>query len=159
MEKQEIKVVALEPMRVVSAHGFGASPEAIAWDKLMAYVRTQGLTGKLEQHRFFGFNNPNPSAGSPNYGYEQWMTVGPDAVATDDVKVYEFAGGRYAVARCKGPWNLPQAWQDLVIAVEGSGQRLRPGQCLEEALNPEVVNQIPPDYDALEFEIYAPVTG
>ena len=29
MEKQEIRIVALEPMRVVSAHGFGASPEAI----------------------------------------------------------------------------------------------------------------------------------
>ncbi len=157
MEKQDIKIVELEPMRVVSAHGFGASPEGLAWDKLMGYVRAQGLVGEVKQHRFFGFNNPNPSAGSPNYGYEQWMTVGPDAPVTGDVKIVEFSGGRYAVAHCKGPWNLPQAWQDLVTAVEASGHQPGPGQCLEEVVNPEILNETPVNYDNLEFEIYEPL--
>ena len=34
MDKNNVNVQVLAPMRVVSAHGFGTSPEAQAWDEL-----------------------------------------------------------------------------------------------------------------------------
>ncbi len=157
MEKQDVRIVTLEPFRVISAHGFGPSPEALAWDKLIGYCKAQGIQSELKAHRFFGFNNPNPSAGSPNYGYEQWMTIGGDALATGDLKVKDFRGGRYAVAHCKNPMNLPQAWRDLVSWVEASGHRPGPGICLEEVINPEIMTEPSPNFDELDFDIYEPI--
>ena len=73
--KLDVRIVQLEPLRVASALGFGPSPEAIAWEKILGWARQNGLpdaastgaTGKPAP-RFFGFNNPSPSPGSPNYG-------------------------------------------------------------------------------------------
>ena len=157
MEKQDIKIVTLEPMRFVSAHGFGSSPEAVAWDKVMAYIKEQGLTGKLNQHRFFGFNNPNPSAGSPNYGYEQWMTLDGDIEPADGIRTGLCPGGTYAVTRCEGVGNIFATWQALVAWVENSKYRMTNQQCLEECLNPGLIVQDPPDFDHLRFDLYLPV--
>ena len=70
------------------------------------------------RHRIFGFNNPDPSPGSPNYGYELWIVIDA-AVETDDtVGRLTFEGGRYAVARCAVPEGdydvIGQTWQRLV---------------------------------------------
>ena len=97
MAKLDVQIVEMEPMRVISALGFGPSPEEIAWDKILAFARDQGLD--LKQARFFGFNNPYPSPGSPNYGYEQWMTVGPEVEATGDLEIKEIPARRYAATQ------------------------------------------------------------
>ena len=47
----------------------------------------------VEKARFFGFNNPNPSPGSPNYGYEQWLTVGPEVQAEGGIVIKEIPPG------------------------------------------------------------------
>jgi hypothetical protein len=75
MDKLDVRIVHLETMRVASAVGFGANPEEQAWNKILAFAKAKGLPEKPEETRFFGFNNPDPSPGNPNYGYEQWMTV------------------------------------------------------------------------------------
>ena len=36
MSELEVRIVYLEPMRVATFHGFGASPELLAWEKLSA---------------------------------------------------------------------------------------------------------------------------
>ncbi|NNK92581.1 MAG: MerR family transcriptional regulator, partial [Acidimicrobiia bacterium] len=72
MTEGDVRIVELEAMRVAAALGFGPEPESEAWGKLMTWARaTNHLDGT---QRYFGFNNPNPMPGSPNYGYEQWMT-------------------------------------------------------------------------------------
>jgi AraC family transcriptional regulator len=81
----EVRIVDMEPMRVASAHGFGEHPEDLAWQRMLAFAQAQGLD--TESVRFFGFNNPNPSPGSPNYGYEQWMTVGPEVEAGGEIVI------------------------------------------------------------------------
>ena len=78
MDQPDFRIVQLEPLRVASAHGFGEGPETLAWDKLTAWARERGLWQDGTSRRFFGFNNPDPSPGSPNYGYETWMTVGSE---------------------------------------------------------------------------------
>ena len=135
MEKPDVRIVQLAPMRVASAHGFGEGPETLAWDKLTAWARERGLWQDGTPRRFFGFNNPDPSPGSPNYGYETWMTVGPDVESEGEITVKEFPGGLYAVTRCEvtAPWeDIPGAWKRLAAWVETSPHQPGRHQWLEE---------------------------
>ena len=68
MTELDVRIVTLEPMRVASAHAYSASPEGEAWDKLIAWARPKGLLDDPQVHRIYGFNSPDPSPGSPNYG-------------------------------------------------------------------------------------------
>ncbi len=129
----DVRIVKLDPMRVAYAHGFGASPEEEAWDKLLTWARQEKLA--LDRHRFFGHDNPSPSPGSPNYGYDQWMTIGAEVEVTGDVKVKEFVGGLYAVMRCKLP-EIGPAWKNLVAWCEDSQYQFGHAQCLEESISP-----------------------
>jgi DNA gyrase inhibitor GyrI len=125
-------------MRMASVHGFGKEPETLAWEKLVAWAEPKGYLDDREGHPIFGFNNPNPSPGSPNYGYEYWMKVGPDEEPGDDVRLVDFDGGLYAVLRCPVRGDpgaeIPQRWQRLVAWREQSAYRSGTHQWLEAHL-------------------------
>ncbi len=153
MKELEVRMVKLEPMRVATALGFGESPEMEAWQKILTWAEKSGQLEGPYMPRFFGFNNPNPTTASPNYGYEQWMTVGPDVVGgSADVEIKEFTGGLYAVARFKGLDHIGRMWQELVKWVEENDYEWGPEPCLEELLTP-------PDVPIEEyiFDLYMPV--
>ena len=155
MKNLDVQIVKLEPMRVATVLGFGPSPEEEAWAKLNAWVGPKGFRDRPEQHRIFGFNNPDPSPGSPNYGYELWIEVGPDVEPEGDVRIQDFTGGLYAVARCEVPKGkyevIGKIWKQLATWREDS--KYKPGhhQWLEEAVQFET--------PALEFvlDLYIPI--
>jgi len=153
MNPLQVRIVEMEAMRVACAHGFGPSPEAEAWAKILAFARSRGLDP--EKARFFGFNNPDPSPGSPNYGYDQWMTVGPEVEAEGEIVIKEVPSRRYAVARCEGLENIGRVWKQLVLWFEDSPYK-KPScwrECLEELLtSPDV------PYEEYVFDLYLPVT-
>jgi len=94
MKELDVRLEMLPPMRVISAYGFGSSPESTAGEKMIAFLRSKELLegyGTVIPH--FGFNNPSPSSGSPNYGYEIWTAVPPDVEPKGDLKVVMFEGG------------------------------------------------------------------
>jgi DNA gyrase inhibitor GyrI len=132
----KVNIVKLEPMRVASVLSFGREPENEAWAKLIAWAKPKGLLDDREHHRIFGFNNPDPAPGSPNYGYEFWIAVGPDAQLEGEVEIKDFAGGLYAVARCEvqgKPYEtIPAAWKKLVLWRENSPYKGAGHQWLEE---------------------------
>ena len=139
MSELDVRIVKLEPMRVASAHALGEGPEEDAIKKLIAWAKPKGLLEDPEKHRVFGFNNPDPSPGSPNYGYEFWITVGPDVEPEGEITIKEFSGGLYAVTRCEvqNPWDdIPGTWKRLVAWLEDSKYRWSPHQWLEEHLGP-----------------------
>jgi len=68
MSDLDIRVVKLPPMRVACVNGFGEEPEGMAFDKMKAWAETHNLL--CGEYRLFGYNNPDPSPGSPNYGYD-----------------------------------------------------------------------------------------
>lgn len=152
MSEIEVRVLNLEPMRVASANGFGESPEEQAWSKLLTWARSQGY-GDLGEHRFFGFNHPNPTPGSPNYGYEQWMTVGPEAQASEGIEIKEFSGGLYAVTRCEDLQHIGDIWKQLVVWREDSKYKEAHHQWLEECFTPEAKQ-----LEEYVFDLYAPIT-
>jgi DNA gyrase inhibitor GyrI len=148
-----VRIVQLEPLHVACAHGFGESPEGQAAEKMVVYAGSTGLDLKDQATRWFGFNNPSPSPGSPNYGYDVWVTVGPDAKPEGDVTILDFPGGLYGVAPCEGASNITKVWQQLVHWLEDSQYRKGNHQWLEELLTPPDV-----DYEDYQFDLYIPIT-
>ena len=137
MNKLDVRMVKLEPMRVVSVWGFGEQPEYIAWQKLEDWAKPKGLFN-IEKQNIYGFNNPDPSPGSPNYGYELWIEVGADVQPEGDVRINDFCGGLYAVTRCdvpKGDYEVIGAtWKKLVAWREDSPYKFGSHQWLEKSV-------------------------
>jgi DNA gyrase inhibitor GyrI len=140
MSELDVRIVKLAPMRAISAWGFGPSPEEGAWNKLTAWAKPRGLMDDLEVNRIFGFNNPDPSPGSPNYGYELWIEVGPDVEPEGDLRVVGFDGGLYAVTLCEVPEGqlevIGQVWKKLVTWREDSKYHCGSHQWLEKSVSP-----------------------
>lgn len=137
MDTKDVRVVKLPPMRVVCVNGFGTEPEGMAFEKMKAWAGKHNLLGK--PYRLFGYNNPDPSAGSPNYGYDVWITVDESVQADGDARIIEFPGGLYAVTRLevKNPGDdIPRTWQDLVKWMEASKYSHGRHQWLEEHIGP-----------------------
>lgn len=153
MSDLDVRIVQLEPLHVACAHGFGESPEIQAIEKMMAYLESRGLEVDHETVRWFGFNNPNPSPGSPNYGYDVWVTVGPDGEPEGDVTIIDFAGGLYGVTACKGASNISEVWRQLVNWLEDSQYSRGHHQWLEELLTPPDL-----DYEDYRFDLHIPIT-
>ena len=149
------RIARVEPMRVASAMGFGPSPESLSWEKLWAYVERCGLMTDGQPHRFFGFNNPDPTPASPNYGYESWVTLGPEAQADDGVEIKTFGGGLYAVTACPSPREIGEVWQALIKWCKVNRHRGARRQWLEEVLNPQPATGEPP----FHFDLYMPLVG
>jgi DNA gyrase inhibitor GyrI len=157
MSDLDVRIVKLEPLRAASFWGFGASPEKVAFEKLFAWARPRGLLDDRQTHRLFGFDNPSPSAGSPNYGYEVWIVVGPDAEPEGDMRIVSFDGGLYAVTRCvvpKGRFDaIGAAWKKLVVWREDSKYKCGAQQWLEEHLSLELPNT------EFVLDLYLPLAG
>ena len=153
MDTSEVRIVRLEPMRVACFNGFGPGPEEIALNKMLAWVKARQLLADGQVHRFFGYDNPMPTPGSPNYGYDMWVTIGPAVTVDGEAKLVNFAGGLYAVAGFAGhPMGIPAAWKKLMAWVEQS--RYRPNdsiQWLEEHFNPPV------PLDQLRLDLHLPI--
>ena len=157
MSDLDVRIVELGPLRVAAARAFGPSPEEVAWRALGQWAAANGLLGDLRSHRFFGFNNPSPSAGSTDHGYEQWLTVGPEARPGDGIEIKDFPGGRYAMARCRLK-GIGEAWRQLYGWCEDNHYTHGRHQWLEECLTPELLL---PEMSAAvleaEFDLYLPL--
>jgi DNA gyrase inhibitor GyrI len=155
MNDLRVRIVRLEPMRVAAAYGFGESPEMQAWEKIIEFARKKALLDRPQRPRFFGFNNPDPSPGSPNYGYEQWMEVDEGIEADGDIQIKDIPGAAYAVARFQGIENIGEMWKRLVIWGEMSTYKLAPRQILEELLSPIEDLDDPAKF---VFDLYLPIS-
>jgi hypothetical protein len=138
-------------MRVASFYGFSETPENDAHAKTDAWLKAHGLD-KKGAFRHFGFNNPNPSAGSPKYGYEIWILPEGKLPEDGDAEIKEFPGGLYAVGPCSGLETIGQDWQKLVAWRDSSEYQCGKHQWLEEILDPPV------SLEDLSFHLYLPIS-
>ena len=153
MTDLQVKIVQLEPMRVAVSYGFGKNPEELAFAKIEIFASKHGLLHNDMLPTTFGFNNPDPSPGSPNYGYEVWLpiqaAVGPD----EELAIKEFTGGMYAVTSLMGVEKIGEVWKQLVIWQEKSEFKRGNHQWLEKLLNPSEK-----DISKLMFELFLPIS-
>lgn len=154
MRDLRVRIIRLEPMRVASVHAFGESPEHAAWDRLLGWARPRGLLDEPGDLRIFGFNNPDPSPGSQNYGYEFWIAVGPEVQSDDVAEVKDFDGGLYAVTRCKSVDTITETWHRLATWLENSQHEFGEHQWLEGHVSPVFT---PQSDEELVLDLYAPI--
>lgn len=110
-----VEIINLPPMKVASVRAIGKNPEELAWNKLQEFASPLKLFENLELHPIFGFNNPDPIPGQPEYGYEYWIKVDSSIHSTLDVKIIDFPGELYAVTKC----NLTQECQSPFLQEHG----------------------------------------
>ena len=154
MTLRDVRIVKLPPMRVVSALGFGKEPETQAWTLIKDFAAQAGIDLAAEGTRTFGFDNPSPSPGSENYGYELWLPVGPEVEASEPLEIKEIPGGTYAVTRFTGLSNIGRVWKELVAWFEDSPYTCPSNchQCLEEQHQPAER-----DPEKWTFDLYLPI--
>lgn len=97
--KMDIRIVYLPPVTVAASHYIGVNPEETANGRLADFINMKNLPTVKPDFRIYGFNNPNPSEGQEEYGYETWATIPDDMEVTDGLEKKTFAGGLYA-AHC-----------------------------------------------------------
>lgn len=154
MSTLDVRIVKLEPLLVVSAYGFGPSPEMMAHEKMLAFLKANNLLeGYGDKYRHFGFNNPSPTPGSPNYGYEVWVTVPAEVAPTGEVRMEYFDGGLYAVTRFEDVNNITRVWGELVRWRENGPYKKAHHQWLENLLNP-----LETDFTKYVFDLYLPIS-
>lgn len=158
MNELDVRIVRLDPMRVASFHGFGTSPEREAARKLIAWAKPMGLLDGPDKHRIFGFDNPSPSPGSPNYGYEFWITIEPCVKTEGVTQIKELPRGLYAVCRCEvdgSPGDIiPATWKHLLAWREASRYDCGSPHCLEEHISPWPFSVS----DSFVLDLYLPIT-
>lgn len=153
MDELNVRIVHLEPLRFISFHGYGPNPEELAAQKLVAWAGPRGYLADRQAHRIFGFNNPDPTPDSQNYGYEFWLVVGAEAPSINEAPVQEFGGGLNGVTRCLGGENIGVTWQKLGKWLADSPYSYAHRQWLEEHLNA----QFPAAPEELLLDLYAPI--
>lgn len=137
MSEITVRIVTLPPMRVASINGYCEEPEHEAFEKMSAWAKAHNLLDK--PCHIFGFDNPAQSPGSPNRGYDVWITVDESIQADGEASIINFPGGLYAVTRVdvKHPWeDIPSTWEKLVKWMEKSQYTHGSHQWLEEHIGP-----------------------
>ena len=153
MSELKIEIVRLEPTRMISSYGFGPEPEGIAHEKMQAFLHQKGLLKAGGPLGTFGFNNPDSSSGSPNYGYEIWFPVDNEITPEGDLRVVNFSGGLYAVANFKNLHSIGEVWGELAQWRESSKYQHGHHQWLEELLSdPDIA------IEEYVFNLYLPIT-
>ncbi|MFX1271569.1 MAG: GyrI-like domain-containing protein [Promethearchaeota archaeon] len=144
MDELEVRIERLEPMRVASVQAISKSPENEAWNKLRAWAEPLGLLDDVKKNPVFGFNNPEPSPGKEEYGYEFWIKVDDYVEPEGDIEIKEFEGGLFAVTTTplkadpifEDGHHFIGAWKYLRDWIKSSKYEFGDQQCLERAHDP-----------------------
>jgi DNA gyrase inhibitor GyrI len=153
MSTLDVSIETLPAMTVASVHAFGEAPELAAWEQLRSWAEPMGLLDYPDLHPVFGFNNPSPSPGGTEYGYEFWIPLQAGQKPPSHITIKEFPGGLYAVTRCRllGEPNVQQTWGMLWEWVQSSEYRWRETHELEMVLNPGA------PMEEMELDLYLPI--
>ena len=113
VNNENLRIITLPSMRVVSFLTVSETPEDDTWNKVNEFIKDNNLT----DFRHFGFNNPSPKEGNPVYGYEMWVTVPKDFKTLNVTK--EISGGLYA-SLTSYLTNIGEKWNELSVLINDS---------------------------------------
>ena len=149
-QQPEVRLVELKASRIASYRAVGQHPESKALDVIRSWAKENGFLEK-EDNRIFGFDNPGPVRGKDTYGYEVWLTVGPDAKESEDITIKNFSGGLYAVVQTRLA-EIGDSWKYLVRWCKTSKYLEDNRQCLEEHISSPGT-----PLDSFVLDLYLPV--
>ena len=152
-----VRIVRLPAMTVAAYRAESAAPEHDCAKVHNKFVLEHNLH-KRSGFRHFGFNNPNPSEGSPVYGYEMWVTIPDDFEVPAPLEKKQFGGGLYASV----PTNMNEIgerWGQLYHWCENSDKYDVDfsHQWLEECIDFEALVSGEVDDSARQLDLLHPV--
>ena len=101
---------------------------------LTEWAKGKDYLNNLKKHPIFGFNNPEPTKGKKEYGYEFWIKVYSEYTERG-ITTKDMLGGRYAVTTCNYLSQIDEMWMKLFNWVKENGYEYRESECLEKTLN------------------------
>ena len=107
MNKISVKIKSISPMKVASVRVISKTPEDDAWVKLEIYAKKHNILNDLESHPIYGFNNPDPTPGQKEYGYEFWIKVDSLSQPEPEVLIKDIPSALYAVKECNLSQEVP----------------------------------------------------
>jgi AraC family transcriptional regulator len=132
-----VEIKTLEPVRVVFLRHQGPySQVGATWARLAAWAGPRGLFGPAT--RFIGISHDDPQITAPDkLRYDAAITVTRPVTPEGEFGVTEIAGGEYATAVHKGPYDsLGRTYQAMLGGwLPASGRELRDVPCFEVYLN------------------------
>ncbi len=137
-----VRLIMLPPFTVAAFHYIGENPEENVGKTADEFIRQSRLYEKKPDSRMFGFNHPNPSENSENYGYEVWLTIPEDMELPENCVRKHFDGGLYAAHTIDFPnfqeWGQLAEWAHVNGVYRENYSELGEeimGGCLEEHIN------------------------
>ncbi len=117
LHPRDVRIVSLPPMRVLSFHRVGDTPELSTDAAVQAFLQTTDFARLCPGSRHFGFNHDVDGV----HGYERWMTLPegevPEAIAAESIPVKTFPGGLFGVTcAMMGEWDR---WEMLLQYFDG----------------------------------------
>lgn len=138
-QESHVRIVRIPAMKVAAYRAVSETPEQDCAAVMNRFVLENELHLK-SGFRHFGFNSQNPTADTPVYGYEMWVSVPEDFTIPAPLAQKAFAGGLYAsVVSSMG--ELGERWQQLYDWVSRSDRYTLDanGICMEECVNFETL--------------------
>ncbi|MDA3852084.1 MAG: effector binding domain-containing protein [Spirochaetaceae bacterium] len=127
-----VEIKELPQATQMAFQAFGVEPESQAWQKLEQWVKEKNFPLE-ENSEIYGFNNPDPTAGNQQYGYEFRLTLPEDFKAAAKDEIINYPGGKYSTASfvLKTGEEIPKAWAILSDWFESSEYKKGNHQWLE----------------------------
>ena len=133
-ENLQVHFETLPPMRIVSFHVISKTPENDASKKMQKWMKENNIFFDSDSHPTFGFDNPKPTRGKEEYGYEFWLKVDDDFEPKDDVKVKDIPSFQYVVTTSWRLTDVGRDWKHLDRWIkEHNYEIIRDTPCLERA--------------------------
>ena len=110
----DVEIKTIEPIKVAYVRHTGPYDQCKpAWEMLCAVLGPKGCIGS--ESKMIGLCHDDPDKTAPEQiRYDACVTVGEDFTPDGDVQVQTIAGGQYATAVHKGPYeNLKDSWDKM----------------------------------------------
>ena len=147
----KVDIKKIEPGIFMSFYGYGKQPEEEAMNKMLNWCNEQNISIGDAKNIIYGFNNPNPTQESNEYGYEFWLKVDSNLKPENDFRLIEYHGGEYAITECTGAMNMFNNWVALYEWCKENNYKLGYHQPLER-----IIENIA-DIDKIRIELCCPV--
>lgn len=155
MNSDEIRIEELEMMRAAYTRAVSKKPEEDAWKTLKSWTEPRGLLSEEGSFRLFGRNNPSPSGPDQEYGYEFFLTVGPEVVPEGKIEIREIKACLCAVLRFKGIEHITEMWHRLIEWIQKSEYDFAGHE--EPYGYEELLNPLEKSTSEWMFDLWAPI--
>jgi len=152
LQDDQVRIIKLKPQKVAWYRTDGPEPEMKAWKVMLEWIRKNGIDN-IPTTRYFGFNNPNPSPETPDYGYEVWITVSDEIKKGEGIGIKSYSGGLFAVINTDIT-KITENWEKLSNWVKGSKYSIGEWQWLEEHL---IADESSWEIENLQIDLYFPI--